>query len=379
MAKRAPSNSMPWPENLIYDFHLPLATDAEEFINTLPTSDKNKEFLRLRYRDGQSYNDIAPMYGISAGGVRQAVKYVIGRYISSATPIPSAAHIPSADAESSPSADATVSLAVTDAESSPSADAKSNPSADAEGSPSADAESGVATSSDSGVATQSNNDVATPPQKKPIREELKPIIAAIATTTRQRNFVYDSKTRVVLATDNVPKGLRRDSRYINLPDYYQIKEYDLMQEFASTLADSEKSRVLEVALGGLGPFKAFRSTVRDIGLGQAWADFRYQRFADMAEDWWGREVEPAVTTLPDSTSNTRSKMDTRGEAPPASAAAEKPETGGVVIVDPATLNGIALIETIRVLYRRVGPANFEEALDELRDALCSIAVPAGEA
>ena len=99
----------------------------------------------------------------------------------------------------------------------------------------------------------------------------------------------------------------------------------------------------------------------------------------MAEEWWGREVEPAVTTLPDSTSNTRSKMDTRGEAPPASAAAEKPETGGVVIVDPATLNGIALIETVRVLYRRVGPANFEEALDELRDALCSIAVPAGEA
>ena len=78
MAKRAPSNSMPWPENLIYDFHLPPATDAEEFISSLPTSDKNKEFLRLRYKEGQSYTDIAPAYGISAGGVRQAVKYVIG-------------------------------------------------------------------------------------------------------------------------------------------------------------------------------------------------------------------------------------------------------------------------------------------------------------
>ena len=77
MPKRTPPNNRPWPENLFYDFHLPPATDAEAFINTLPTSDKNKEFLRLRYRDGQSYNDIAPMYGISAGGVRQAVKYVI--------------------------------------------------------------------------------------------------------------------------------------------------------------------------------------------------------------------------------------------------------------------------------------------------------------
>lgn len=375
MPKPSPSNSMPWPENLIYDFHLPPATTpeiAEEFINTLPTSDKNKEFVRLRYRDGQSYTDIAPMYGISAGGVRQAIKYVIGRYISSATPSPSAdaTASPAVTDVESPSADATVSPAVTDAESTSAAPI---PSADAESSPSADAESGVDISSDSGVATQSNNDVAPQKKDKKIREELKPIITAIANTTRQRNFVYDSKTRVVLATEQVPRGLRRDSRYIPLPDYYQIKEYDLMQEFASTLADPEKSRVLEVALGGLGPFKAFRSTVRDIGLGQAWADFRYQRFAEIAEDWWGREVEPAVTTLPDSISNSSSKMDTQGEAPPASAAAEQPETGGVLIVDPTALNGIALIETIRVLYRRVGPANFEEALDELRDAVCSTA------
>ena len=34
--------------------------------------------------------------------------------------------------------------------------------------------------------------------------------------------------------------------------------------------------------------------------------------------------------------------------------------------------GIALIETIRVLYRRVGAENFEEALDELREALSTI-------
>ena len=44
-----------------------------------------------------------------------------------------------------------------------------------------------------------------------------------------------------------------------------------------------------------------------------------------------------------------------------------------LIVDPATLNGVALIETIRLLFRRVGPSNFEEALSELRDALCSFA------
>ena len=130
-----------------------------------------------------------------------------------------------------------------------------------------------------------------------------------------------------------------------------------------------KAELLNTALSGLGPFKAFRSTVRDIGLGQAWADFRYQRFAEIAEEWWEREVESTITLLDEMSSNTSSKIVTRGEA----AAAGKSATEGVLIVDPTALNGIALIETIRILYRRVGPANFEEALDELRDAVCSAA------
>ena len=135
-----------------------------------------------------------------------------------------------------------------------------------------------------------------------------------------------------------------------------------------------KAELLNTALSGLGPFKAFRSTVRDIGLGQAWADFRYQRFAEIAEEWWEREVESTTTLLDEMSSNTSSKIVTRGEAAGSSSspAAGKSEPG-VLIVDPTALNGIALIETIRILYRRVGPANFEEALDELRDAVCSAA------
>ena len=353
MPKPLPSNSMPWPENLIYDFHLPASASpesADAFISSLPTSDRNRQFLRLRYLDNKTYKEIGAAYGVTPAAVRMALKYLWEK----------------ADA----------STATTSATSSP------TPSVDEESGADTDATSDVNTASavESSVAMQSNNDVAPQKKDKKIREELKPIITAIATTTRQRNFVYDSKTRVVLATDNVPKGLRRDSRYIPLPDYYQIKEYDLMQEFAAATAavSPEKGELLNTALNGLGPFKAFRSTVRDIGLGQVWADFRYQRFAEIAEDWWGREVEPSLaSTLPDSISNTGSKMDTRGDA------AAQPQTGeqngGVLIVDPATLNGITLIETIRVLYRRVGPANFEEALDELRDTVCAIAVPVGEA
>ena len=52
MPKRLPPNNRPWPENLAYDFNLSAISPAtaEAFIDSLATTDRNKEFLRLRYR-----------------------------------------------------------------------------------------------------------------------------------------------------------------------------------------------------------------------------------------------------------------------------------------------------------------------------------------
>ena len=198
-------------------------------MESIPTSDRNRQFLRLRYLESKSYNEIGAAYGITPSAVRMALKYLWEK--ASPSPTPSAdisAPIPSADAEGS------VESASTDAEGK-----NTKTAADAEGTP-------------------------LPPPKMVIREELKPIITAIAATTRYRSFVYDSKARVVISSDNVSRELRNDSRYIPLPDYYQIREYDLMQEFVAATADTDpaKSEILTVALSGLGPFKAFRSTVK---------------------------------------------------------------------------------------------------------------------
>lgn len=316
MAKR---NNRPWPENLFFDFNLPSTTDTEEFINSLSTSDKNKEFLRQRYKEGKQYSEIASAYGISPSAVAQAIKYVKDRYLkySSSDDV----DLLSLDVGNTASAEMP-----TDDQNSTHHQSITEPEP-----------------SDVVAKSCSESVYAYKP-----REELKPIITAIGTTTRQRTFVYDSKARVVISSNQIPGGLRSDSRFILLPDYYQIREYDLMQEFASSLADPAKSEILTVALSGLGPFKAFKSTVKEIGLNQAWADFRYQKFSEIAEEWWEREVV---------------------SSPPRAA---EDSDSGVLIVEPNDLNGAALIETIRVLYHRVGAENFEAALDELRDAVCSI-------
>lgn len=370
MPKRASSNNRPWLENFIYDFNLSPSTtpsEAETFINSLSTSDKNKAFLRLRYIEGKSYADIAPAYGISAGGVRQAVKYVMERYLKSRETAPGD------DLLSGLKEDNDVDQAVEVP--SEAIDITDDAPGDAADIADDDAPSDAA-------ATPAAPAPVSPTPKK-VREELKPIITAIATTTRQRTFVYDTKMRIVLSSDNVPRGLRRDSRYVPLPDYYQIKEYDLMQDFAASLADTDpdKSDVLSTALNGLGPFKAFRNAVRDIGLGQAWADFRFQRFADMAEEWWEREVAPVLAARADEGGADTASVNAGPHSSPSvrEGSSENRTEGDALIVSPAALNGIALIETIRILYRRVGPADFEEALDELRDCLCALSGSTTEA
>ena len=89
MPKRLPPNNRPWPENMAYDFALPPLSpaDAEGFIDSLATSDRNKEFLRLRYKAGRQYNEIAHEFGLTATGVRFAVKAMWKKFGGSAAPL----------------------------------------------------------------------------------------------------------------------------------------------------------------------------------------------------------------------------------------------------------------------------------------------------
>jgi len=321
MPKALPSNNMPWPENLIFDFSLPAETspaEAEAFISSIETSDRNREFLRLRYLEGRSYKEIASEYNITAPGVRMAIKSLWERYalqINQTT-----TNVDDGVVDEQP---VTTTMPVLEEEPVPTEDQQ--------------------------TAAVKDEIGQTP------RPELRPIITAIGTTTRQRTFVYDTRTQAVLPSDNVPRGLRHDSRYVPLPDYYQIKECDLMKEFAAAQSDPSRT-TLEGVLGGVGPFRAFRQKVKEIGLEQEWAAFRLGRFTSLAAEWWDANVPSPAALQP---------SDDRSYGDSAVAADER------LIVDPATLNGIALIETIRILFRRVDPSDFEAALDELRDAMCS--------
>ena len=91
-----PKRQLPWPQNLIHDFHLPADTTPEaasQFISSLPISDRNKTFLHLRYKADQTFTQIATEHGMTPAGVRLAIIAAQEKYAkaaSMATPAPMA-------------------------------------------------------------------------------------------------------------------------------------------------------------------------------------------------------------------------------------------------------------------------------------------------
>lgn len=91
-----PKRQLPWPQNLIHDFHLPADTTPEsagQFLSALPVSDRNKAFLRLRYQADRTFTEIAAEHGMTPAGVRLAIIAMQEKYAETAattTPVPAA-------------------------------------------------------------------------------------------------------------------------------------------------------------------------------------------------------------------------------------------------------------------------------------------------
>ena len=115
-------NNHPWPQNLLYDFGLSEATSAssvEAFIAGLPTSDRNKKFLLLRYREGKTYTEIAAAHGMTPAGVRLAIIAMQEKFGFAVTPPPAAPavalpHMPTAPAIALPTVPAAPPLPAKD-------------------------------------------------------------------------------------------------------------------------------------------------------------------------------------------------------------------------------------------------------------------------
>ena len=76
--------------------------------------------------------------------------------------------------------------------------------------------------------------------------------------------------------------------YVRLPSQDELHEYDIMESFA----EARNSTVLMKALRGRKPFRTFKDRAIELGLDQAYFEFRSQAYVNIAREWCRKNEIP---------------------------------------------------------------------------------------
>lgn len=74
-------------------------------------------------------------------------------------------------------------------------------------------------------------------------------------------------------------------RFVSLPDRFEINEWDMMRDFAVSLDNEGQAETLLNAISGRGAFRHFRDRIHELGLADAWYEFREEQYRQVALDW----------------------------------------------------------------------------------------------
>ena len=89
-------------------------------------------------------------------------------------------------------------------------------------------------------------------------------------------MTHDEKEEIYDRLDE--HGFRR------LPSSFDIREYDIMEDFADTLSGAQQ-KALSSAIQGKGAFRRFKDSVYQMGLDKKWYAFQAEAFKRKAARW----------------------------------------------------------------------------------------------
>ena len=72
--------------------------------------------------------------------------------------------------------------------------------------------------------------------------------------------------------------------FYRLPTSFDIRDYDIMEDFVDTLSGSARDRLAN-AIQGKGAFRRFKDTVIRLGMDQDWYDFQSDAYKRKAARW----------------------------------------------------------------------------------------------
>lgn len=73
--------------------------------------------------------------------------------------------------------------------------------------------------------------------------------------------------------------------YIQLPDQFEINEYQMMEEFSLSLSNESQRDTLYHSIKGSGAFRRFKDNIQRLGIEEDWYKHRDQRLKEIAIDW----------------------------------------------------------------------------------------------
>jgi hypothetical protein len=145
----------------------------------------------------------------------------------------------------------------------------------------------------------------------PPRVKLSAIIDAIETQSDETHAFLDRQTGQVLVLSDEELGAADDGddisdypewqreniehakavqaeeggRFLPLPDRFEVNEWEMMRDFATSLDDEAQGEAVLNAIHGRGAFRYFKDRIHEMGLAEAWYKFRDGQYRQAALDW----------------------------------------------------------------------------------------------
>lgn len=126
-----------------------------------------------------------------------------------------------------------------------------------------------------------------------MKVKLSDIIDAIEMADQYSEYFLDRETGEIvwisdIAMDNDEKEEACEQLdehgFYRLPTSFDIREYDIMEEFIYSLPESAESR-LERAIRGKGAFRRFKDTIRQLGIEEQWYAYQDSAYKKKAIEW----------------------------------------------------------------------------------------------
>ena len=87
--------------------------------------------------------------------------------------------------------------------------------------------------------------------------------------------------------DTVAEARRvlESKEWLELPSKFDIHEWDIMSGFGQSLSTASERGQVEDAIHGSGAFRNFKSTIRRLGIEEAWFAHRKRALETIAREW----------------------------------------------------------------------------------------------